>query len=334
MSDLRLPALVDLRQLRFEDLEPLLEDEIREWQHALDWDFRPSAELVRRFVRMQALNGFALVSGARTVGYCYFVFEETKGLIGDLYVAQDHRCKENEDRLLGAVLQSLRSAPHLQRVESQLIMLSDSGLKPRDLPYDACAQSYRRNFMIAPRHQAAGLQPASPAAAVEYGSWHEGIQDAAARLIARSYIGHVDSLINDQYRSIAGARRFLTNIIQYPGCGSFFQPASVHATDPRTGRLCGISLASLVSFDVGHITQICVDPEVKGRGIGYEMLRRSMQVLDGHGCRRVSLTVTGSNREAIRLYRGLGFQTLRTFDAHVWEALQRQPQQPKAAGTP
>ncbi len=322
LSDLRLPALVDLRRLRFEDLEPLLEEEILQWRDTLDWDFRPSAELVRRFVRMQALNGYALISGDRTVGYCYFVFEETKGLIGDLYVAGDHRCKENEDRLLWAVLQALRSAPHLQRVESQLIMLSDGGPKTADLPYPACAQSYRRNFMIAPLDQAASLLPASRDTGIEYGQWHEGIQDSAARLIARSYLGHVDSSINDQYRSIAGARRFLTNIIQYPGCGSFFQPASVHATDPRTGRLCGISLASLVCFDVGHITQICVDPELKGRGIGYEMLRRSMRVLAGHGCRRASLTVTQSNREAIRLYERVGFQTLRTFDAHVWDALQ------------
>lgn len=173
--------------------------------------------------------------------------------------------------------------------------------------------------MVASLDGVAGLPASRAASLVEIGAWHEGVQDAAARLIARSYVGHVDSLINDQYRSIHGARRFLTNIIQYPGCGSFFQPASFHATDPRTGRLCGISLASLVAFDVGHITQICVDPELKGSGTGYEMLRRSLNMLASNGCRTVSLTVTAANQEAVKLYERLGFRLRHGFDAHVWE---------------
>jgi ribosomal protein S18 acetylase RimI-like enzyme len=95
-------------------------------------------------------------------------------------------------------------------------------------------------------------------------------------LIAAAYQGHVDSLINDQYRSVAGARRFLFNIVQYPGCGTFFKPASVAAFDRLTGRICGICLASLVMPYCGHITQICVAPWVRGAGVGYELLRQSL----------------------------------------------------------
>jgi ribosomal protein S18 acetylase RimI-like enzyme len=317
LSEVSLPALVDLRQLRFEDLEPMLQEETEQWSDRLDWDFRPSAELVRRFVRMQALHGYALVSARRVIGYCYFVFEESKGLIGDLYVSADHRGPENEGRLMGAVLHDLASASGLERVESQLMMLGEQ--PPRPLPFASHLQRFRRNFMAAPLDQVQQLPPGRAAAVTEFAGWHEGIQDSAARLIARSYLGHVDSSINDQYRSISGARRFLTNIIQYPGCGTFFPPASCHALDPQTGRLCGISLASLVAFDVGHITQICVDPEKKGSGTGYEMLRRSMAAMARNGCRLVSLTVTASNKEAIRLYESLGFRLRHSFDAYVWD---------------
>jgi len=317
LSEVSLPALVDLRQLRFEDLEPMLEEETGQWSQRLDWDFRPSAKLVRRFVRMQALHGYALVSGRRVVGYCYFVFEETKGLIGDLYVSRDYQNAENEGRLLGAVLHDLASTANVQRVESQLMMLGEEA--PRPLPFPAHMQRFGRNFMAAPLDQVTQFAPGRAASVAEFAGWHEGIQDAAARLIARSYVGHVDSSINDQYRSITGARRFLTNIIQYPGCGTFFPPASCHAVDPQTGRLCGISLASLVAFDVGHITQICVDPEKKGSGTGYEMLRRSMVAMARNGCRLVSLTVTASNKEAIRLYESLGFRLRHSFDAFVWD---------------
>ena len=138
-------------------------------------------------------------------------------------------------------------------------------------------------------------------------------------MIASAYEGHVDSRINDQYRSVSGARRFLLNIIQYPGCGAFFQPGSYVAADTAAGQLCGICLSSLVSADVGHITQICVTPEVRGTGAGYELLRRSLNALAEYGCRAASLTVTSSNTGAIELYERVGFRTRDRFAAYVWD---------------
>ena len=64
--------------------------------------------------------------------------------------------------------------------------------------------------------------------------WSDHYQDAAASLISAAYSGHVDSRINDQYRSTAGARRFLYNIVQYPGCGTFYRPASYAAFEAAT----------------------------------------------------------------------------------------------------
>jgi len=154
---------------------------------------------------------------------------------------------------------------------------------------------------------------------VTFDAWTERRQDEAAALIPVAYRGHVDSLINDQYRSPAGARRFLANIIQYPGCGTFFQPASFLALDNHTGRMVGMCLSSLVAYDVGHITQVCMTSAFKGRGCGYELMRRALNALAGTGCRSVSLTVTASNEEAIVLYQRLGFETVKRFSACVWE---------------
>ena len=52
--------VVDLRNISAADLAPLLDEETVTWRAALDWDFESSADLVRRFVGMQALTGFAL----------------------------------------------------------------------------------------------------------------------------------------------------------------------------------------------------------------------------------------------------------------------------------
>ena len=312
------PLLVDLRQVRAEELDLLLGHEINEWERRLDWDFRPSADLVRRFIRMQSLSGYALVVGREAVGYCYYVCEDRKGLLGDVFVRPDFATPENENTLVTAVVRALWATPQVQRIESQLIMLS-AAARSR-MPLAGNLRRFPRDFMMADMSMVPALAPASHPR-IHYEMWQERDQEPAARLIAAAYQGHVDSDINDQYRSLAGGRRFLYNIVQYPGCGSFFRSGSFIAQDAVTGRVIGLSLASMVAFDVGHITQICVDPEWKGRRIGYELMRRSLDAMLHSGCRRASLTVTSSNVEAIRLYEGLGFRKHDMFEAFVWDGL-------------
>ncbi|MEZ5356037.1 MAG: GNAT family N-acetyltransferase [Bryobacteraceae bacterium] len=313
-------SLVDLRYLRPEQFDYLLSEEGEVWEQRLDWDFRPSADLVRRFVRMQSLGGYALVAGNTPVGYCYYVCEERKGLLGDLYIAREYSSPALERSLLEASLRSLWSTPGIHRVESQL-MLMTAAARTR-MPDAARMEAYHRNFMAADLagggSPAAGLPARSLPRGTELIPWHERDQEQAAHLITRAYRGHVDSHINDQYRSISGARRFLNNVVQYPGCGSFLQAGSFSALDAVDGQVIGLSLASMIAYDVGHITQICVDPEWVGRGLGYELLRRSTAAIRAQGARRVSLTVTTSNADAIRLYSNAGFRTIHEFDAFVW----------------
>jgi len=317
LSDSPLARVVELRLLRGGDLDRLLEEETRAWRETLDWDFRGSANLVRRFLEIQALNGYALLINGYPAGYCYYVAEERKGLLGDLYVLKDFVSVENEERLLNAVVEGLMKTPLIRRIESQLMMLRTGPAIA--LPQPKYVRTFVRNFMEIERETAADLAQRRPAQPMVFDSWSERKQDEAATLIAAAYQGHVDSEINDQYRSPAGARRFLMNIVQFPGCGSFFQPASFVAIEPGSGRLLGICLASLVQADVGHVTQVCVSKAARGTGAGYELIRRSLESLARHGCRKVTLTVTGSNAEAIALYERMGFRKTRNFAAYVWD---------------
>jgi hypothetical protein len=221
-----LPELVDLRRLSARDLEPLLEEETAEWLREIDWDFGKSAALVRRFVDLHALSGSALVEGGETVAYLYYVFEDNKGLVGDLYVRLGQRGRGHEERLLETAVGAIREHPHINRVESQLLLLD---FEPgRTLPFASDAAQYERNFMRA-ELAAADLTEASVRAPIFIERWSDHYHDGAAETIAEAYSGHVDSRVNDQYRSVAGARRFLFNIVQFPGCGAFFQPASYAA---------------------------------------------------------------------------------------------------------
>lgn len=312
----RLPQVVDLRRLSAPDLEPLLEEEITAWRDELEWDFEKSADLVRRFVDMRALNGYALEEDGRFTGYLYYVLEENKGLIGDLYVEAGLRTREREDMLLGAAVEGIAANRYIRRIESQLLMMGHA--PDRKLPYARHAAMFERNFMRV-EFAGADLREGPVRQPMHLERWNDHYQEAAAQLISAAYHGHVDSRINDQYRSAAGARRFLYNIVQFPGCGTFFRPASFVAMEGDGVAVCGISLASLVAPDCGHITQICVSPSVRGTGIGHALLRRSLLTLREVGCHAASLTVTALNREAVALYERMGFRTIRKFSAYAWE---------------
>jgi ribosomal protein S18 acetylase RimI-like enzyme len=310
------PELVDLRHLSARDLDPLLNEETSVWSSDLDWDFSKSADLVRRFIDLRGLSGYALVEERRPIGYLYYVLEENKGLVGDLYVSRDHRGLKYEDYLLETGIDAIRQHPQIRRIESQILLLDY--LPDRTLPFAADAATYERNFMRIALDDVRFREGAVRTPMfIEH--WNDHYHDAAAQVIAEAYASHVDSRVNDQYRNVPGARRFLYNVVQFPGCGTFFRPASYAAFEAGNGKLCGISLASLVSPACGHITQICVSGSVRGKGVGHELLRRSLSTLQDVGCRAASLTVTAANANAVALYESVGFRTIRRFAAYAWE---------------
>src|SRR5580704_8733865 len=316
LTQLRPPDLVDLRTLSARDLEPLLTEEIAAWRDELEWQFDQSASLVRRFVDLRALNGSALLDHGQPTGYLYYVLEDNKALIGDLYLRRGYRTVERENILLDAAVEAIAPNRQINRIESQLLMLQYDPV--RALPLAAFAQGFERLFMRADLREAdLGIGKLRRAAYIE--KWSDHYHDEAAQLIAAAYAGHIDSRINDQYRSAMGARRFLFNIVQFPGCGAFFRPASYAAFDAETGKMCGISLASLVAPESGHITQICVSNAARGTGLGHELLRRSLATFKEAGCRSASLTVTAANAGAVALYARVGFRVTRQFSAYAWE---------------
>ena len=130
---------------------------------------------------------------------------------------------------------------------------------------------------------------------------------------------HVDAEINDQYHTMAGSLRFLNNIVRFPGCGLFDAESSYAAVDRKAKNLIGLILCSRVRNDVGHVTQVCVLPEYRSRGIGEHLLAATSTNLRKRGFSMLSLTVTEANAGAVALYRRLNFESKRVFDAFVWE---------------
>ncbi len=87
----------------------------------------------------------------------------------------------------------------------------------------------------------------------------------------------------------------------------------------RSQTLIGLILCSRVRPDVGHITQVCVLPEHRSAGLGEALLAASTKNLRDRGFHFISLTVTEANDRAIALYKRIGYESTRVFDAFVWE---------------
>jgi ribosomal protein S18 acetylase RimI-like enzyme len=338
--------LLDLRHFSAGSLRPLLDEESRVWSERLHWDYRGSAELLLQYLDSRVLPGYVAVENGRIVGYVFCVYEGHKAVIGDVFGlpresgADPQTTQESGGRsggdpgievrseLLLRLLEMLKNTPGVTRIESQLLLHPHGS--HQQLFEDAGFEVHERIFMewpLQPSLIAAqqGAAPFAPGAEVrlppgmEMRRWAENDLGAASRLIASSYDGHLDSHINEQYRSAAGSQRFLHNIVRFPGCGYFDAESSLALIERGSSNLAGLLLCSRVRDDVGHVTQICAAPQYRGQGLGRLLMVECAHVLANRGFSRLTLTVTSSNRKAVSLYEWLGFRATHRFDAMVWD---------------
>jgi ribosomal protein S18 acetylase RimI-like enzyme len=307
--------IVDLRQVHSRQLEPLFEEEARCWIDELHWDYRPSLLLIRKFIDSRSLGGAAAFADGRAAGYGFYVIEETKGLLGGLFVSSQFAQAAVSQRLLADMLAPLRALPHLERIEGQLIPFGttfDHALVEQHF------RLYTRQFMLLPLAQAS-LNAAPVLQGLRLERWDDRYFEPCARLIQLAYANHIDSAINDQYRTEEGALKFLKNIIILPGCGQFLPDASFVVKPMASDRLIAVVLNSSVSAGVAHTTQICVMPGFQGQRLGLRLMEAAAQALKSRRYHALTLTVTSQNAKAVRLYEYLGFKTVKSFAAAVWQ---------------
>jgi len=316
--------VLDLRHFSARQLRPLLEREADVWRERLRWDYRSSTELLLQYLESRILHGFVALDNGRICGYTFCVYEGHKAVIGDAF-ATGHRTladAETARALLIHILDLLKHTPGVARVESQLLLFEAGEFK--DIFTGPEFALHPRLFLECNLRRPIAV-PDSPApepgmnlpAELELTSWVPHDYQAAGELIYSCYIGHTDAQINDQYRSLHGSLRFLHNIVRFPGCGIFEPHFSWLLRDRRTREMVGMVLCSRVAPDVAHITQLCVAPSYRGRGLGHALLQRTAKALLLGGFDAITLTVTEGNTQAVRLYEQFGFSRRHRFDAMV-----------------
>jgi len=316
----RAVEILDLRHFSSTDLRPLLDEEVETWGSLLSWDYRSSADMILRYVDAKILPGYAAVDRGNIVGYSFFVYEGSKGVVGDLFVSPRRSgAHEIELQMVDHVVETLQQSPGIHRAEAQLLTHPTGVLAA---PFLSTGFQRHRRLFLALHLKGVGApeiasKPTPPEIHVR--RWAEQDYPAAAGVITAAYRVHIDSEINDQYRTNAGSLRFLNNIVRFPGCGVFDTDSSFVAVHQPSGALIGLILCSRVRDDVGHVTQLCLVPEYRRLGIGENLIACAWNSLRSRNFSLLSLTVTEANHRAVDLYRQLGFVEVRVFDAFVWE---------------
>jgi len=317
--------ILDLRHFAAPILRPVLEAEGELWAARLHWDYQASARLLMQYLDNHMLPGYAALASGRVMGYVFCVYEETKAVIGDVFALP---CEPNgaggasgatpaiEETLLRHLLELLLNSPHVERIEAQLL-LHPSGTFG-EIFGNAGFEIFRRLFLVQPLQGHSKPPQTILPPNLEFRPWREADLSPAARLICEAYRDHPDSLINDQYRSVHGSMRFLNNIVHYAGCGSFSQAASYVVVERTSRELAALVLASRISGQSGHLTQVCVHPAFRRCGLARMLLAQAAYSFTRLGATEISLTVTEANAEAINLYKDEGYTCAHTFDAAVW----------------
>ena len=312
--------ILDLRHFAAPVLRPVLEAEGALWEQRLHWDYQASARLLMQYLDNHMLPGYAALASGRVMGYVFCVYEETKAVIGDVFalpVDANGVASTTEETLLRHLFELLLNSPHVERIEAQLL-LHPSGTFGAIFG-DAGFEIFRRLFLVRPLQGHLKPPEMDLPANLEFRSWREADLAPAARLICEAYRDHPDSLINDQYRSVHGSMRFLNNIVHYAGCGTFSQQASYVVVEKTSRELAALVLGSRVSGQSGHLTQVCVHPAFRRRGLARMLLSQAAHSFMRLGAAEISLTVTEANAEAIELYKDEGYTCAHSFDAAVWQ---------------
>jgi ribosomal protein S18 acetylase RimI-like enzyme len=154
---------------------------------------------------------------------------------------------------------------------------------------------------------------ATPPPPYRFVAWDDSLLDAVAEAKYLSFHGEIDTNVFPGLGERDGCRRLMRDISRKPG---FLPAATWLAVRPQADgempEYCGTVQGIRDKTGMGSIQNLGITPEHRGRGLGSSLLFSALKGFRDSGLKRVFLEVTSHNDGAIRLYRRLGFSTVKT----------------------
>lgn len=143
--------------------------------------------------------------------------------------------------------------------------------------------------------------------------WSNDWVDVHADVKFRSFRWELDSNVFPCLGDAIGCRQLMSDIARREG---FLPDATwLIATQPlheNDIEFCGTIQGVATDAYTGGIQNVGVTPEHRGIGLGGALVMQAARGFQNAGMDRVQLEVTARNADAIRLYRRLGFRTVKT----------------------
>jgi ribosomal protein S18 acetylase RimI-like enzyme len=148
-------------------------------------------------------------------------------------------------------------------------------------------------------------------------AWEEGLREAHADVMVRSFQGEIDSLIFPSLGDCTGSGVLMYEIRSKSG----FLPQATWLLASVDGY-CGCVQGLKERSGLGAIQNLAVTPGHRGRGLGRALLLEALHGFRRAGLDRAGLEVTAQNDGAVRLYQRLGFRRRKT----LYKAVELPPQ--------
>jgi ribosomal protein S18 acetylase RimI-like enzyme len=182
---------------------------------------------------------------------------------------------------------------------------------------------YQKRFQMELDLRRTRLQPVALYREYRLLPWSPALIRDHAEAKYLSFRDDMDAVVFPCLGSFESCLRLMGEIVERDG----FVPeatwlAQYVGAGPRKIESCGTIQSIRISRQKANFQNIGVTPYHRHRGVGAALISASLAGLQQVGVTRVALEVTANNDAAVRLYRRLGFRSVKT----VYKAIEELPQ--------
>ncbi len=141
--------------------------------------------------------------------------------------------------------------------------------------------------------------------------WNQSLLNSHAEVKYYSFREEIDANVFPCFSELAGCQRLMRDIVKREGFLPETTWLAVYTGDGEQ-EPCGTIQGVRDRLGMGAIQNLGITPAHRGRRLGTCLMQHALRGFWQRGLSRVYLEVTADNQGAIRLYRRMGFDAIKT----------------------
>ncbi len=292
---------VDWRTVSADRVKFLYAAEIERWSSALEWETAQDWEEVEKGRQLGTVLGVVVLNDTGAIaGWCYYLIHKRALQIGSFIASSD------------AVAQAMLDA--VLRDDIRAVVDTVTLFAFADAPNLAAALRLRGLAVDRYWYLGRELQRTAPPRLPDVRKWRLDDVQATAELLQRSYEGRDESRPFAPRGMAEEWADYIQQLTTGTGCGRLMTDVCI-CVPGGPNRLLAVALVTRISDGTAHLVQLAVDPQMRGRHLGTQLLEIACSAANQAGCTRMTLFVGGKNSRARSLYESHRFENMASFVA-------------------